>query len=571
MAKKKKKDASLGKHASKSETGKQSSITAKIPYDAAGQDASASAAFNHAQGSGGTEVFPPVSGAQNTAGAAAGGETTQLPVIDGAGQPGVVFDLAEKTRKRKKVLKGFGIFFGVLLGLVVIAYGAGCFFFMDRFWPNTMIGDHDVSLKTAEESAPMFTKGASDFCLDVEGEGFSMRLSSDDLGLGVNGEEIVEKALEVNEPWMWPLEVLKEHDGSEYLSAIYDQDKVAQQVQAAVDEFNAEAAPPTNATIAYDEPSKQFKVVPEAVGTALDATAIMRVIDASVSNLDSTAEVTPAELKYPLIDSTNEQLLAAQTSANNMIKTDLTLTMGGNEVTTLGPATISEWIVLGDDLSVTFTEESFSAWIESIVASCNTVGNERTYTRPDGKVITVEGGSYGWEVDSESFRAQIREAASAGQTGVFEIPVLQEGNGFSGNGQDWGKRYIDVDLSEQYARFYDENSNIIWESPFVSGTPTASRATPTGVFKLNNRESPSTLIGRMDPETKKPEYETKVQFWMPFKGNAVGFHDATWQSAFGGTRYKDGWGSHGCVNLPYSAAESLYGIIQIGDVVVTHW
>ena len=57
---------------------------------------------------------------------------------------------------------------------------------------------------------------------------------------------------------------------------------------------------------------------------------------------------------------------------------------------------------------------------------------------------------------------------------------------------------------------------------------------------------------------------------MPFVENYIGFHDATWQSAFGGTRYKDGYGSHGCVNLSLSKAGALYDVIQIGDPVIVH-
>ena len=58
---------------------------------------------------------------------------------------------------------------------------------------------------------------------------------------------------------------------------------------------------------------------------------------------------------------------------------------------------------------------------------------------------------------------------------------------------------------------------------------------------------------------------------MPFDRNVIGLHDATWQSSFGGTLYKDGYGSHGCVNLPYSAAQSLYNLIKVGDVVISHY
>ena len=79
------------------------------------------------------------------------------------------------------------------------------------------------------------------------------------------------------------------------------------------------------------------------------------------------------------------------------------------------------------------------------------------------------------------------------------------------------------------------------------------------------------LIGEKDPETGEPEYKTEVKYWIPFIGNSIGLHDATWQTSFGGTRYKDGFGSHGCVNISLDAAAALYDIIKPGDVVVVHW
>lgn len=50
------------------------------------------------------------------------------------------------------------------------------------------------------------------------------------------------------------------------------------------------------------------------------------------------------------------------------------------------------------------------------------------------------------------------------------------------------------------------------------------------------------LIGETDPSTGKPIYETPVNYWMRVTWTGIGFHDATWQAAFGGTRYKDGAG-----------------------------
>ena len=55
---------------------------------------------------------------------------------------------------------------------------------------------------------------------------------------------------------------------------------------------------------------------------------------------------------------------------------------------------------------------------------------------------------------------------------------------------------------------------------------------------------------------------------MPFNGG-IGFHDATWRGWFGGDIFY--WsGSHGCVNMPYSAAEELYGIIEEGVPVIVY-
>jgi lipoprotein-anchoring transpeptidase ErfK/SrfK len=78
------------------------------------------------------------------------------------------------------------------------------------------------------------------------------------------------------------------------------------------------------------------------------------------------------------------------------------------------------------------------------------------------------------------------------------------------------------------------------------------------------------LLGSDEDDDGEPDYETPVTYWMPFVDNSIGFHDAYWRSSFGGTIYTYG-GSHGCINLPTSAAQSLYDIIEVGTVVVVHW
>ena len=56
---------------------------------------------------------------------------------------------------------------------------------------------------------------------------------------------------------------------------------------------------------------------------------------------------------------------------------------------------------------------------------------------------------------------------------------------------------------------------------------------------------------------------------MPFYGG-YGLHDAIWRDTFDYDTYLTD-GSHGCVNLPYYAAATLYELCEVGDPVVVHW
>ena len=184
-------------------------------------------------------------------------------------------------------------------------------------------------------------------------------------------------------------------------------------------------------------------------------------------------------------------------------------------------------------------------------------------------VVTVAGGTYGWEVDKDALLALVKDGVANGAANTVDIPCTQTGDAYNGAGsRDWGARYMDVDLSEQHARLYDASGAVIWESDIITGKPDGEHDTPTGVYMVNAKQSPSKLIGYNGNEKI---YETEVQYWMPFVGNYIGFHDADWQPAFGGTLYADGVGSHGCVNLPPSKAAELYGMLSSGDTVVSHW
>lgn len=118
-------------------------------------------------------------------------------------------------------------------------------------------------------------------------------------------------------------------------------------------------------------------------------------------------------------------------------------------------------------------------------------------------------------------------------------------------------KLIEIDLTDQYVTLYCEN-DVVLRSDIVTGKNT----TPTriGNFKIYAKERDRYLRGA--------DYNTHVDFWMPFDGG-IGLHDATWRDNFGGEIYIKN-GSHGCVNLPYEIAQFIYKNVKVGTKVLVH-
>ena len=153
---------------------------------------------------------------------------------------------------------------------------------------------------------------------------------------------------------------------------------------------------------------------------------------------------------------------------------------------------------------------------------------------------------------------------------IPELPVFPSGPDWSvrdgyfktdyGTQYYVGNSYIIVSLSYQTVWAYIGNDEIV-EAPVITGRP--SMPTPRGLFYIQPyKASPSVLVGE--------DYESPVQYWIPFLGNSYGLHDSSWQtSGYGGDLYQY-LGSHGCVNTPYYAVETLYYTFPIGTPVVVY-
>lgn len=118
--------------------------------------------------------------------------------------------------------------------------------------------------------------------------------------------------------------------------------------------------------------------------------------------------------------------------------------------------------------------------------------------------------------------------------------------------------FAEVDLTKQKVYLY-ENEELIYSSDIVSGKD--STPTNEGYFDIDAKNKDRYLIG--------PGYKSYVNFFLPFDYD-IGFHDADrWRSEYGGEINHEN-GSHGCVNMPYEAAKTLYEKLSVHDMVLVH-
>ena len=134
-------------------------------------------------------------------------------------------------------------------------------------------------------------------------------------------------------------------------------------------------------------------------------------------------------------------------------------------------------------------------------------------------------------------------------------------------------KMIVVSTEGEWAHLY-QGTQLVLGTPVTTGGP--ELPTDHGVFHIYFKASPFLFHSPWPPDSPFYYFPTPVQFWMPFDGGE-GLHDASWRSDFGpgsnlaptdlGTG-RTIQGTHGCVNLPFDAAQFIWNWAPMGTTVV---
>ncbi len=474
-------------------------------------------------------------------------------------------DEEEQIEKEGKMKQKIMIsILGVVLFIIVAAYGGVSYYFSKHFFPNVRINGKDFAYQTVEEVEDYFSKQVQNYQLNVIGsKDIHDVIKGETIHLKFENPERIRSLMKSQQIWKWPSECLSKTKNELTLKLQYDQNLLEQTISK-TNVATAEQIPSESARPEFQ--GEVYEIKPEVVGTKLDEKVLQEVISKSIDGLKEEVNLVEENCYIkPEFTSESQEVQTACDTLNKYIKTKVTYLMNEKEV--VDKELISQWLTVDGKMNVMIKEGVVEEWFKKLGEKYDTVGKTRQYTAPSGKAVTVSGGTYGWNLNEKKEAELLKEYIKKGETVEREPEYYQAAA--SRSVQDFGNTYVDIDLSMQHM-WYVVNGEVVLDTDIVTGTPTPKRITPEGVYSVVEKEENKTLIGAIVPETGKPEYKIPVRYWIRVTWDGIGIHDSTWRGSYGGSIFETD-GSHGCINTPFNAVQSMYNSIAMGTPVVMHY
>ncbi len=455
----------------------------------------------------------------------------------------------------------------VFIGVLAAGYIGVSVYFTSHFYMNTEINGHDFSLKTAADVKEYIEQQVQGYSLTIlEKDNKTDSISGDEISLEYNENKDIENVLKKQNAFLWPQAFFVKNSSKATVDVSYDRDALEDKIST-LQAVKAEQIPPTSAYPKFN--GTEYVVEPEVTGTEVNQELLREKIHQYISEFQPELDMV-GENCYALPKYTSESgdVTAACNEMNQYLKASITYSM--DQPVVVDKTLISNWVSADAEMKVTFDEGAVREWLREFGKQYDTVGKTRSITSPWGKTVEVSGGTYGWSVDEDAEYPALLNSIKNGEV-VTREPIYVDGQTAASRGpQDWGSTYLEVDLSGQHM-WYIVNGGIALETDVVTGVPTPAKETPSGVYSILEMQPNSTLVGEIVPSTGQPEYRTVVRYWMRVTWSGIGFHDADWQPAFGGSLYANGLGSHGCINMPVDQAGALYSMLSVGTPVIIHY
>ncbi len=466
------------------------------------------------------------------------------------------------TDSPKKRNKALPVALGVLGALLVCYLGFAAWLRVDGRFPfRTTLNGRDVSLLRALDVQETCMEGYyPNMRFDIRlrgGASYSVTPSTFDF---LDAERAV--SFLPGSTLAWPASLFRDtavtlRDGSTL-------EKLARRVEEDCGAFRpGPGAQPENAYLKYNGAAGRFEVVPDDPGAAIDTQRFEAALTHHVLygrgdlDLDDAGVYRSAEVQAdsPVLTERCEAL-------NRFLAAEVVYAENGAAEVFPARELLPYLSVSPDgearyDAAAAAESGLFDAFAGHLAEVCDFSGAERAFVTHDGEVVPVV---------EKTWRSKLDVAGTSAALAALAFDELASGEALAGKfvwetpAPDQLTNYVEVDLTAQTLYLYTDGA-LVLETPVVSGCLLTRHRTPAGVYSLIGKYPNVTLRG--------PDYANFVRWWMPFN-RKIGLHDASWRSRFGGTIYRTN-GSHGCVNLPREAAETIYNTIDAGYAIVCYW
>jgi hypothetical protein len=425
------------------------------------------------------------------------------------------------------------------------------------FASDTVVNEMDVSGMTKED----LEQEIRDYSLtvtyrDEQGKEVSEKVNGTDfdMSLGKN-EEAVSKIL--NQQGIW--EYLTGDGGEHKLDELvqYDETKLAASVEQLTCFDIEKSIRPKNAYISEYDKAEGYRIIEETAGNIIDKEKAYQVIINAVQGMEREINLSEEDCYQKAeITSDDKRLNRALEQLNTYAGAKITYRFDSKKEV-LDGRTISKWLKVNKKGKVTIQEEKAAEYILKLRRKYDTIFSSRKFKTSYGKIVTVDGGDYGWWMNSQKEKKELLKLIKAGKKVNRSPEYYQEAESYGK--KDYGNTYVEINLAAQHVFLYVDGKKIL-ETDCVTGNASRGYDTPAGTYSITYTERNATLNGE--------NYSTPVKYWMPFNRN-IGLHDASWRSSFGGEIYKYN-GSHGCVNLPPDKAAKLFQYVKKGMPVICY-
>ena len=446
-----------------------------------------------------------------------------------------------------------------LIGLgavVAIAYIIVAFYFGGHFYSGATIYGIDCSRMTAGQVKEEVAKKLGEYTLTVEERnGQKDVITAEQIGLQYQDDDTIEGHLKNQRCYIWPAMMLIGR-GDMTIPTTYDREGIDSVLR------NMNCFLPGNIVAPQDayrgDTLTGYEVVPEVMGTTLDydktKEVIMNALDQGVTSVSLEEEGCYID---PLVYQDDPELNAQVEELNSLLTASITYDFGDRQEVVDG-SVIKNWIAQDEEGAYYIDDNKIWEYVAELAAKYDTFGMEREFHTSLGTTVSLSGGDYGWAMDQDATAQILSEAVKAGKTETITPEYVY--TAMSRDENDIGGTYVEICISRQEMWCYQDGSLVV-DTPVVTGNPNKGDATPAGgVWAIDAKMEDYVLTGE--------GYEAPVDYWMPFNGD-IGIHDMQNRWDFGGTIYLSN-GSHGCVNTPYEAAQTIYGIVSIGTPVVVY-